>query len=81
MGLALYAEPLHSGNPRGKGMAGKILAAAEEEAKARGCHGAWIDTFNPQALHTYQQAGYEIFGELPQFPKGRTRSVLRKSLG
>lgn len=65
---------------RGKGMAGKILAEAEEEAKARGCHGAWIDTFNPQALRAYQRAGYEIFGELPEFPRGRTPTFLRKSL-
>jgi len=65
---------------RGKGMAGKILALAEEEAAARGCHGAWIDTFNPQALRAYQRQGYEIFGELPEFPKGRMRTFLRKTL-
>lgn len=61
-------------------MAGKILALAEEEAAARGCHGAWIDTFNPLALRSYQRQGYEIFGELPEFPKGRTRTFLRKML-
>jgi GNAT superfamily N-acetyltransferase len=66
---------------RGKGMAGKILAKAEEEATARGCHGAWIDTFNPHALRAYQRQGYQIFGELPDFPRGRTRTFLQKSLG
>lgn len=65
---------------RGTGMAGNILARAEEEAKARGCHGAWIDTFNPQALRAYLRQGYEIFGELQDFPEGRTRSFLRKNL-
>ncbi|MDM9628853.1 GNAT family N-acetyltransferase [Rhizobium sp. S152] len=66
---------------RGKGLAGQLLSKAEEEATARGCHGAWIDTFSPHALKAYLRQGYEIFGELPDFPKGRTRTFLRKSLG
>ncbi|EJB07375.1 putative acyltransferase [Rhizobium leguminosarum bv. trifolii WSM597] len=65
---------------RGTGLAGKLLAKAEEEAKARGCHGAWIDTFSPQALSAYLRQGYEVFGELEDFPEGRTRSFLRKTL-
>lgn len=65
---------------RGQGMAGKLLAKAEAEAIARGCHNAWIDTFNPQALRAYQRQGYTIFGELPEFPPGRSRSFLRKRL-
>ncbi|MBX4955449.1 GNAT family N-acetyltransferase [Rhizobium lentis] len=65
---------------RGTGVSGKILAKAEEEARARGCRGAWIDTFSPQALHAYRRQGYEVFGELEDFPQGRIRSFLRKSL-
>ncbi|MCQ1575070.1 GNAT family N-acetyltransferase [Neorhizobium galegae] len=65
---------------RGEGMAGKLLSQAEEEARARGCHGAWIDTFSPVARKAYMRQGYEIFGELPEFPKGRTRTFLRKAL-
>jgi GNAT superfamily N-acetyltransferase len=65
---------------RGQGMAGKLLAKAEAEAIARGCHGAWIDTFNPQALRAYQRQGYVIFGELPEFPPGRSRTFLQKQL-
>ena len=65
---------------RGEGLAGRMLAAAEAEARGRGCHGAWIDTFNPVALKVYRRAGYEAFGELPEFPKGRTRTFLRKAL-
>lgn len=66
---------------RGQGVAGRMLAMAEAEAVARDCHGAWIDTFNPVALAVYRRAGYEVFGELPDFPKGRTRSFLKKTLG
>jgi len=65
---------------RGQGMAGKLLDTAEAEASARGCFGAWIDTFNPQALKAYQRQGYAIFGELPDFPAGRSRFFLRKTL-
>jgi len=65
---------------RGQGLAAQMLAAAEVEAKARGCHGAYIDTFNPVALKVYRRAGYVPFGELEDFPKGRTRTFLQKSL-
>ncbi|MGF6176690.1 GNAT family N-acetyltransferase [Ensifer sp. 4252] len=65
---------------RGQGLAGKLLAAAEEEAIRRGCHGAWIDTFNPQARRAYERQGYECFGELPDFPPGRSRVFLKKLL-
>lgn len=68
-------EPL-----RGQGMAGQLLAKAEAEAIARGCHGAWIDTFNPQALRAYLRQGYVIFGALADFPPGRSRTFLQKQL-
>ncbi|MBN9233081.1 MULTISPECIES: GNAT family N-acetyltransferase [Phyllobacteriaceae] len=65
---------------RGQNMAARMLQAAEDEATARGCHGAYIDTFNPTALKVYQRQGYQPFGTLPDFPKGRTRTFLAKSL-
>jgi len=65
---------------RGQQMAGRMLAAAEDEARARGCHSAWIDTFSPVAEKAYRRHGYEVFGELPDFPIGRTRKFLKKRL-
>lgn len=65
---------------RGAGLAGRMLGAAEADAKARGCHGAYIDTFSPVALKTYQRAGYVPFGKLEDFPPGRTRTFLQKKL-
>ncbi|KQV09491.1 GNAT family N-acetyltransferase [Devosia sp. Root105] len=65
---------------RGAGLAGRMLAAAEADAKARGCHSAYIDTFSPVALKTYQRAGYVPFGALEDFPPGRTRTFLQKRL-
>lgn len=65
---------------RGQHMAGQMLEAAEQEAVARGCHGAWIDTFNPKAVKAYERQGYRPFGALDDFPLGRSRIFLQKSL-
>ena len=65
---------------RGQGLAGRLLADAEAEAVRRGCHGAWLDTFNPAARRVYERQGYRVFGELPDFPMGRSRVFLRKML-
>jgi GNAT superfamily N-acetyltransferase len=65
---------------RGQGMAGRMLDAAETEARRRGCHGSLIDTFSPVARRTYERRGYRVFGELPDFPLGRQRSFLQKRL-
>lgn len=77
----LYIQWLFVGEAlRGQGWAGRLLEAAEEEARRRDCHAAYIDTFNPVALKAYERAGYAKFGELPDFPKGRTRTFLQKKL-
>jgi GNAT superfamily N-acetyltransferase len=65
---------------RGVRLAGQMLTAAEDEARKRGCHAAYIDTFNPVALKAYERAGYVRFGALEDFPKGRTRTFLHKAL-
>ena len=65
---------------RGAGLAGRMLDAAETEARQRGCHAAWIDTFSPVALKVYQRAGYQPFGPLQDFPPGRIRTFLQKPL-
>lgn len=65
---------------RGRKLAGRMLDMAEKEARTRGCYGAYIDTFNPVALKAYQRAGYVCFGELADFPRGRTRTFLQKVL-
>ena len=65
---------------RGQGLAGQMLEAVEREARARSCHGAWIDTFNPVALKVYERAGYTPFGARENFPPGRSRTFLKKKL-
>jgi GNAT superfamily N-acetyltransferase len=66
---------------RGVGLATQLIAMAEEEARNRDCHSAWIDTLNPVALRLYQRLGYEIFGELKDYPVGGSRFFLQKRLG
>ncbi|MCR9138641.1 MAG: GNAT family N-acetyltransferase [Alphaproteobacteria bacterium] len=63
---------------RGQRLAGQMLEAAEQEAIARGCIGALIDTFNPKAAKAYERQGYKPFGVLPDFPIGRSRIYLQK---
>ena len=66
---------------RGRGYGAKLMTTAEQEAVARGCNSAFLDTFSFQALPFYERLGYEVFGELVDFPPGHGRYFLRKSLG
>jgi GNAT superfamily N-acetyltransferase len=65
---------------RGRGVGTKIMKLAEGEAMNRGCHGAWLDTFEFQARGFYERIGYECFGELPSYPKGFSRFFMKKTL-
>lgn len=65
---------------RGKGYGKQLLEMAEREALARGCHHAHLDTFSFQALDFYRKLGYEVFGELPNYPEGAKRYYLKKTL-
>ncbi len=66
---------------RGRGLGTRILAQAEEEAWRRGCHSALLDTHTWQARPFYEKQGWEVFGELADYPTGQTRFYLRKRLG
>ena len=65
---------------RGRGQGRELLQAAEEEARARGCGNAWVDTFSFQALSFYERNGYVVFGELSDYPPGHKRYFLQKRL-
>jgi GNAT superfamily N-acetyltransferase len=65
---------------RGRGYGTSLLAAAEEEARRRGCHSAYLDTFSFQARPFYERNGYTVFGTLNDYPQGCQRFFLRKSL-
>jgi GNAT superfamily N-acetyltransferase len=63
---------------RGQGAAGRLLDAAEAEARRRGCKGAWLDTLNPAARAVYERQGYTVCGEISDFTAGRSRIFLQK---
>lgn len=65
---------------RGRGYGSRLLALAEEEARKRGARHAHLDTFSFQAPGFYEKHGYEVFGELPDFPAGHQRYYMRKEL-
>ncbi|KLK95030.1 hypothetical protein AA309_00535 [Microvirga vignae] len=65
---------------RKQGIARSLIAMAEKEAIRRGCHSAWLDTLNSEALALYERLGYGCFGELKDFPKGSSRFFLQKKL-
>ncbi|QSZ57453.1 GNAT family N-acetyltransferase [Rhizobium sp. ZX09] len=64
---------------RGQGTASKLLAMAEDEAKKRGCMGAYIDTMNPDALRTYERYGFTKIGSLGPLSSGQSITWLEKT--
>jgi GNAT superfamily N-acetyltransferase len=64
---------------RGQGVGTRLMQLAEEEAARRGCHHAWVDTqFGARPF--YERLGYGVFGELPDYPPGFSRTFLKKAL-
>ena len=65
---------------RGRGYGHRLLTLAEDEARQRGAKNVYLDTLSFQAPDFYEQHGYQIFGELEDFPPGHQRYFLRKQL-
>jgi GNAT superfamily N-acetyltransferase len=74
--LALWVTP----KLRRQRLGTQLLSRAEDEALAKGCRGAYLDTFTFQSVGLYTRAGYEIFGTLEHFPAEHSRHFLRKTL-
>lgn len=65
---------------RGQGVGTQLMQLAETEAITRGCHSAWLDTFEFQARGFYERLGYSCFAELPNYPVGFSRFFMKKGL-
>lgn len=72
----LWVDP----SVRGQGYGTQLMAATEAEARRRGCHSAYLDTFSFQARPFYERCRYEVFGTLDDFPAGHQRFFMRKAL-
>lgn len=65
---------------RGTGLGSRLLAAAEAEARRRGCHSVRLDTYSFQARPFYEALGYVLFGELDHYPDEHRKYFLAKRL-
>ena len=65
---------------RGGGLATRLLAAAEAEAASRGCRQTVHFTYDFQARSLYERNGYELIGEVEDFPSGSSALWYRKRL-
>lgn len=73
----LWVDEVH----RGKGLGAQLLAGAEESARTeRGCTRARVETWDFQAPGFYRKQGYEVVGEVPDYPPGITEFTLTKQL-
>jgi len=65
---------------RGTGFGTDLMARAEAVAAKRGARHVYLDTFSFQGDGFYQKLGYEVYGELGDFPPGHRRIWLKKDL-
>ena len=65
---------------RGQGYGKQLMEISEAEARRRGAKNAYLDTFSFQAPGFYEGLGYEIFGELDDYPPGHRRYFMKKKL-
>lgn len=65
---------------RGEGHATRMMDAAEDYARQRGCHSVFLDTHSFQARPFYEKRGYEVFAALDDYPKGHKKFFLKKKL-
>jgi GNAT superfamily N-acetyltransferase len=73
---SLWVEP----RLRGRGLATRLIAAAETEAAARGCSQTVHFTYAFQAQALYERNGYELVGRVEDFPSGTHVLWYRKHL-
>jgi GNAT superfamily N-acetyltransferase len=67
-------------NQRGIGCGSALVHAAVAAARARGCYGAMLDTFDFQARGFYQKLGFEVFATLDNMPPGHQRFWMKRLL-
>ncbi|MEV6550216.1 GNAT family N-acetyltransferase [Streptomyces sp. NPDC051597] len=73
----LWVDPAH----RGTGLGAELLARAEESARTdHSCAHARVETWDFQAPGFYRRQGYEVVGEVPDYPPGVTEFILTKRL-
>ena len=65
---------------RGQGIGRALVAAAESEAAARGCHSSYLWTEDFEGPDFYPRLGYKEFVVKADFPVGHTRTGFMKRI-
>jgi GNAT superfamily N-acetyltransferase len=76
VGLLFIPESL-----RGQGVGTQLLTLAEDEVRAAGGTGIWLDTFSFQAPDFYPRHGFQTIGRLEAYPNHHTRTFFSKKIG
>jgi GNAT superfamily N-acetyltransferase len=73
---AMWVDEAH----RGRGLARALMAAAEEEARRRGCALVAFHAYDLLAAGLYERLGYETVGVIEGIPAGSAARWYRKDL-
>ncbi len=65
---------------RHQGGGDQLMQAAETEARAFGATSAYLETFSFQARPFYERHGFQVVGEIKDYPPGQSYYLLSKSL-
>ena len=65
---------------RGQGCGSGLIGQAEAYARKRGAVGSTLETYSFQARPFYERLGYEVCGQIDDYPPGHTKFILRKAL-
>jgi SAM-dependent methyltransferase/N-acetylglutamate synthase-like GNAT family acetyltransferase len=71
---ALWVDEQH----RRQGIGSQLLERAEHEARTRCCVGACLSSYDFQAPEFYRRHGYSVFGQIDEYPQGKTMYFLSK---
>lgn len=63
-----------------QGLGSKLMQQGEAVAIERGCNNSHVDTYSFQSLGFYLKKGYEVFGQLENYPPNFSRHFLSKKL-
>ena len=77
----LFVELLALGRAKGSGLGREVMRLAEAEARRRGLHGIWLDTWTFQAPDFYPKLGFVECGRITDYPPGHDRIFYVKRLG